>query len=192
MHLQKHVNTWDPRNIDVLLTTVWRPQPLACWFTQGCSALLLNFLFNFDWKIMVWGAPEGKYCMEMSQEWLRSDLRIIGSWSGTMFQSNSEYFQHFCWYKLQKWHKKQNLIFKSQRLVMNPGQGPHLKCAPGHSSLEDSNIIKSHWHGRGVMDSEKLESAFWRFLDWAPSTFPPTEKIPGYFSVGAALKLKFG
>ena len=40
--------------------------------------------------------------------------------------------------------KNQNLISKSQHLVMNPAQGPHLKCAPGHKSMEDSSIIKSY------------------------------------------------
>ncbi len=40
--------------------------------------------------------------------------------------------------------KSQNLISKSQHLVMNPTQGPHLKCAPGHKSMEDSSIIKSY------------------------------------------------
>ena len=39
--------------------------------------------------------------------------------------------------------KKSSLIFNSQHLVMNPGQGPAIKCAPGHKSIEDSNIIKS-------------------------------------------------
>ena len=29
------------------------------------------------------------------------------------------------------------MIFKSQHLVINPGQGPPLKCAPGHGSMED-------------------------------------------------------
>ena len=40
--------------------------------------------------------------------------------------------------------KNKNLIFKSHHLVMNPGQGPHLKCAPGQDSVKDSNIIKSY------------------------------------------------
>ena len=33
--------------------------------------------------------------------------------------------------------KNSNLIFKSQHLVMNPGQGPALKCAPGLESMTD-------------------------------------------------------
>ena len=40
--------------------------------------------------------------------------------------------------------KNSNLMFKSQHLVMNPGQGPCLKCVPGHDSIKDSNIIKSY------------------------------------------------
>ena len=53
--------------------------------------------------------------------------------------------------------KNWNLIFKSHHLVMNPAQGPTLKCAPGHNSIKDSNIIKSYWRGRGVMDSENFK-----------------------------------
>ena len=53
--------------------------------------------------------------------------------------------------------KKQNRNFKSQHLVINPGQGPALKCAPGHDSIEDSSIIKSYCLKSGVMDSETLE-----------------------------------
>ena len=33
--------------------------------------------------------------------------------------------------------KSQNLMFKSQHLVMNRGQGPALKCAPGLESMAD-------------------------------------------------------
>ena len=40
--------------------------------------------------------------------------------------------------------KNQNLISKSQHLVMNPAQGPHLKCAPGQKSMEDSSIITNY------------------------------------------------
>ena len=33
--------------------------------------------------------------------------------------------------------ENQNLMFKSQHLVMNPGQAPALKCAPGPESMTD-------------------------------------------------------
>ena len=52
--------------------------------------------------------------------------------------------------------KNSNLIFKSQHLVMNPGQGPTLKCAPGHDSIKDSSIIKSHCLKSGVMDFQNM------------------------------------
>ena len=39
---------------------------------------------------------------------------------------------------------KSDLILKSHHLVMNPGQGPHSKCTPGHNSIKDANIIKSY------------------------------------------------
>ena len=44
-----------------------------------------------------------------------------------------------------------NLNFKSQHLVMNPGQGPSLNCAPGHDSIKDASIIKSYYRRRRVM-----------------------------------------
>ena len=40
--------------------------------------------------------------------------------------------------------KNLHLTFKSQHLVMNPGQGPCLVCAPGHDSIKGVNIIKSY------------------------------------------------
>ena len=53
--------------------------------------------------------------------------------------------------------KSQNMMFKSQHLVMNPGQGPTLQCAPGHKSMEDFSIIKSYWLKSGVTDSEEFK-----------------------------------
>ena len=35
----------------------------------------------------------------------------------------------------------QHMMFKSQDLVMNRGQGPALKNAPGPESMKDCNII---------------------------------------------------
>ena len=55
--------------------------------------------------------------------------------------------------------KNQNLIFKSHHLVMNPGQGPLLKCAPGQDSIKDSSIIKNHCPKIGVMDNQNM--IFW-------------------------------
>ena len=44
-------------------------------------------------------------------------------------------------------------------MVRNPGQGPALKCAPGHDSIKDSSIIKSHCLKIGVADIQNL--IFW-------------------------------
>ena len=52
--------------------------------------------------------------------------------------------------------KKSQNLFKSQHLGMNPGQGPALKCAPGHDSIKDSSIIKSYCLKSGVMDKQNL------------------------------------
>ena len=40
--------------------------------------------------------------------------------------------------------------------VRNPGQGPALKCAPGHDSIKDSSIIKKHWLKIEVMDNKHM------------------------------------
>ena len=51
---------------------------------------------------------------------------------------------------------KQNLNSKSQNLVINPDQGPALKCAPGHESIKDSSIIKSYRLKIRVMDIQHI------------------------------------
>ena len=53
--------------------------------------------------------------------------------------------------------KSQNMMFKSQHLVINPGQGPALECAPGHDSIKGSRIIKSHCLESGVMEFQNLK-----------------------------------
>ena len=59
-----------------------------------------------------------------------------------------------------------NMMFKSQHLVVNPGQGPASKCPPGHKSMvqEDVNIIKGYWHRSGVMGFRLWFPAFSPFL----------------------------
>ena len=52
--------------------------------------------------------------------------------------------------------KNSNLTFKSQHLVINPDQGPPLKCAPGQDSIKDSSIIKNHCPKIGVMDNQNM------------------------------------
>ena len=59
---------------------------------------------------------------------------------------------------ISKNNKSSDLIFKSQHLVINPGQGPLLKCAPGQDSIKDSSIIKSYCLKSGVMDKQNLIS----------------------------------
>ena len=54
--------------------------------------------------------------------------------------------------------KHLNMILKSQHLVMNPGQGPALKFAPGEDSIKDSSIIKSYCLNRGVMVFQNMIS----------------------------------
>ena len=62
--------------------------------------------------------------------------------------------------------ENQDPSFKSQHLVINPGQGPPLKCAPGHESMEDFNIIKSYWLKHGVVDFQNCNLGFWAIVAW--------------------------
>ena len=57
---------------------------------------------------------------------------------------------------ISKNNKSSDLIFKSQHLVINPGQGPLLKCAPGQDSIKDSSIIKSYCLKIGVADIQNM------------------------------------
>ena len=52
--------------------------------------------------------------------------------------------------------KNQYLNFKSQHIVINPDQGPPLKCAPGQDSIKDSSIIKNLCPKIGVMDNQNM------------------------------------
>ena len=63
-------------------------------------------------------------------------------------------------------HKNQNLNFKSQHLVINPDQGPPLKCAPGHDSIKDASIIKSYCPKSGVMDKQNIKTEIWGIWGW--------------------------
>ena len=54
--------------------------------------------------------------------------------------------------------KNSNLVFKSQHLVTNPGQGPALKCSPGHDSIKDSSMIKSYCLKQGGVAFQNLIS----------------------------------
>ena len=58
-----------------------------------------------------------------------------------------------------------SLMLISQHLVMNAGQGPCWKCAPGHDSIADYSIIKSYWLKSGVTDSENLKMWVWAILE---------------------------
>ena len=62
--------------------------------------------------------------------------------------------------------ENQHLTFKSQHIVINPDQGPPLKCAPGHDSIEDSSIIKIYYLRRRVMAFQNLIFAFWAKSGW--------------------------
>ena len=62
--------------------------------------------------------------------------------------------------------KNSNMIFKSQHLVMNPGQGPLLKRAPGQDSIKDSSIIRSYYRRRRVMAFQNLIFRFGAKSGW--------------------------
>ena len=52
--------------------------------------------------------------------------------------------------------ENQHLNVKSKHIVINPDQGPPLKCAPGQDSIKDSSIIKNHCPKIGVMDNQNM------------------------------------
>ena len=69
--------------------------------------------------------------------------------------------------------------FKSQHLVINPGQGPPLKCAPGHESMEDFNIIKSYWLKSGVVQIQNLHISFLYFPRSTSTAMNAETQFPG-------------
>ena len=95
--------------------------------------------------------------MEIAPEWLRSDFELLEIDLEPFFDQKVNIWNMFSWYIFENC-KNSNLIFKSQHLVMNPGQGPCLECAPGHDSIKDSSIIKSYCLKSGVMDKQNLIS----------------------------------
>ena len=69
--------------------------------------------------------------------------------------------------------------FKSQHLVINPGQGPPLKCAPGHESIEDFNIIKSYWLKSGVVQFQNRRISFLYFRCSTSTAMNAKNAFPG-------------
>ena len=55
-------------------------------------------------------------------------------------------------------------ISRFQHLVTNVDQGPHLKFAPGHESMEDSDIIRNCLLKSGSVDLEKNAICFFQLL----------------------------
>ena len=88
------------------------------------------------------GVPEGKYHMETAPQRLRSDFRIVGNQIGIIVRSTGNILSIYLNIN-SKFKNLSKYKFKSQHLAINPGQGPALKCAPGHDSMEDFNIITS-------------------------------------------------
>ena len=136
---------------------------------RHCSGILFYSFFpifyDFSLKINRFGAPEEKYYMEIAPEWLRSVFWFIGNQSGTV-SGRKVHIWNIIHNINSKNTKNQCLIFKSQHLVINPGQGPLLKCAPGQDSIKDSSIIKSYWLKSGVMDKQNLISWFGAKSGW--------------------------
>ena len=78
---------------------------------------------------------------------LRNDsgviLKLLEIGSGSFFNVKIHNLNIFLDLKLI-FYKFENSEVISQHLLINLGLGPLLKCAPGHESMEDSNIIKSY------------------------------------------------
>ena len=57
-----------------------------------------------------------------------------------------------------KFKKTKKTTFISQHPPTNPDQRPLLKCGQGHKSMEDIDIIQSHWLKSGVVQKQNLKS----------------------------------
>ena len=136
------------------------------------QALLRHtFLFFFRIFIIFYrkSIDLGPWRRNIIWKWLRNDSGMFFD----LLETNPEPFLDL---KVHIWNifhninskntKNQCLIFKSQHLVTNPGQGPLLKCAPGQDSIKDSSIIKSYCLKSGVMDKQHLISCFAAKSGW--------------------------
>ena len=88
-------------------------------------------------------------------------------------------FWQFFLIKKSKNNTSRNLICESHHLVMNPGQGPILKCAPGHKSVEDWNIIKSYWPKSGVVQIQNRRVSFLYFFCSRSTALNAITAFPG-------------
>ena len=103
--------------------------------------------------------------MEIAPEWLRSYFDLLEIDLEPFFDQKSIYLEYALGI-ISENDKNSNLIFKSLHPVMDPGQGPCLKCAPGHDSIKDSSIIKSYCLKSGVMEFQHIIFWFWAKSGW--------------------------
>ena len=76
-------------------------------------------------------------------------------------------------FDLKFWTSK----LKSQHLVINLDQGPVLKCAPGHKSMNASIMIKSYSLKSGVMQNQNFNILF---LDFSTLQIYSEKVKPGW------------
>ena len=88
--------------------------------------------------------------MKIAPEWLGVHPRIIWNRFGIICLSKVTILSIYL--IINSPNEKMSLFnLKSHHLVINPGPGPALKCAPGHDSIKDSSIIKSYWLEVGLV-----------------------------------------
>ena len=141
------------------------------------SQALLRHTFRFFFRCLTyfhWNLTDlGPWRQNNMWKLLRNDSGVIlNYWTliWNHFSIKKSIFGIYIWNMSLDINSKDdnnsNLIFKSQHLVINPGQGPALKCAPGQDSIKDSSIIKSYWLKSGVMDKQNLISWFGAKSGW--------------------------
>ena len=141
------------RVVSILISQFWI-------VSRHCSGILFDYCFfiflkYFHWKLVELGL------------WRQSNIwRLLLNDSGVIldlleidleqvFKQKVNSFNIYLKTKSEN-GKHSNLIFKSEHLVTNQAQGPCLKCAPGHDSIEDSSIIKSYCRRRRVLAFQNL------------------------------------
>ena len=127
------------------------------------SGLLWNLFINFGWKLMVLGSRRVNITWNFLRNYSRVVLELLEMDLESLFNHQVNLWNSYLNINSEN-EGKRYLIFKSHHQGMNSGQGPSLKCAPSRNSIKDCNIIKSYWHGRGVLWTQKHSD-----LDFGPS-----------------------
>ena len=92
----------------------------------------------------------------MTQEW----FCIIGNWSGTIFRSKSQYFEHFSWYKFWKCRKlKSDFQISAYSNKSRPGT-PFKMCS------RSRQYQRFEYHQKSLSQNRSYGQSKYDFLIW--------------------------